>query len=181
MSTEKPSIKARLVEETKSYLIIFTYLALMFGAFTIYRRLLLAEQGIAYLHYGFALIEALILAKVILIGRIFGLGNRFRDRAPIVSTLYKTLCFSVFVFAFCVLEHVVEGLAHHENFAAIRHHFLDVGIWEILARVIIMFTAFIPLFAFWEIGRLIGEESMAKLLFTRRPTPLHEPAEQARS
>jgi hypothetical protein len=46
----------------------------------VYRRLTLAEFGLTYLHYGFAFIEALIIAKVILIGDAFRLGRRFEDR-----------------------------------------------------------------------------------------------------
>ena len=49
-------------------LLIVIYLALVFAAFIQYRRLLLAAHDIAYTNYGIAVIEALILGKVIMIG-----------------------------------------------------------------------------------------------------------------
>jgi hypothetical protein len=80
MEAEAPkhgSLKKRALEELKIYWIITLYLAVFLGSFTVYRRLILKEFGVAYLHYGFAFIEALIIAKVIPIGRAIGLGKRF--------------------------------------------------------------------------------------------------------
>jgi hypothetical protein len=50
------------------YWINVAYLALVFAAFTQYRRFLLAAYDITYTNYWVAVIEALILAKVIMIG-----------------------------------------------------------------------------------------------------------------
>ena len=50
------------------------------GSFAAYRRLILAESGVAYVHDGVALVEALVIAKVVLVGRIFGFSRRFEDR-----------------------------------------------------------------------------------------------------
>ena len=67
-SAKHANLKAKAVEEFKVFWIITLYLALLFGAFIAYRRLILAEFGVPYLHYGFAIIQALIIAKVIMIG-----------------------------------------------------------------------------------------------------------------
>ena len=79
-AAKHPGVKERLVEELKIFWIITLYLAVLFGSFMVYRRLILAEFGLTYLHYGFAIIEALIIAKVILIGDAFRLGRRFEER-----------------------------------------------------------------------------------------------------
>jgi len=70
-------LKEKAIEEFKAYWIITLYLAVFFSALTNYRRLVLAEYGVTYIHFGFALIEAMIIAKVILIGQALGLGRRF--------------------------------------------------------------------------------------------------------
>ena len=106
------SLKERATEEFKLFWVIALYLCVFLGSFTIYRRLIIAETGAAYLHYGIALIEALVIAKVILIGKMFGFSRRFEDRPLIVPVLYKSFLFGMLVFVFGVIEHLVEGWLH---------------------------------------------------------------------
>ena len=165
MGEKKTGLKARLVEETKTYLFLFVYLAVLFVAFATYRMLLSAEYRVAYFRYGYALVEALVLAKVILLGRMLRVGERF-GRAPlIVPTVYKTLCFSAFVLVFTILEHLLTGLLRGEDFQAVVAKILSRGIWEILAHVLVLFMALGPLFAIWETGRLLGEGRLFALFF----------------
>jgi len=72
--------------------------------------LVLAEYQITYVRYGLSVLEALVLAKVILIGDVLRLGRRFEDKPLIVPTLYKTVVFTLWVAAFSFLEHTIEGL-----------------------------------------------------------------------
>ena len=57
MQSEKKAagLKEKAIEELKVCWVIAVFLALMFGAFTTYRRLILTEFGITYVHYGIAL------------------------------------------------------------------------------------------------------------------------------
>ena len=157
-----------VIEEIKQLAGIFLFLFLFLGAFAAYRRLVLEEHGIAYAQYGFAAVEALVLAKVLLIGRMMHLGRRFQDQPLVVSTLYQTLVFSLFVLAFSVLEHIVLGLAHGEGVAASVRAVASAGKLEILARVVVILIALIPFFALSEIDRVLGEGSLAALFFRRR-------------
>src|SRR5262245_10602514 len=92
----KSNWKHRLAQEFVSYWINFSYLPVFFGAFTSYRRIVLAEYQISYLHYGIAVIESLILAKVILLGDALGLGGNVKSKPLIYPTLRKAFVFSVF-------------------------------------------------------------------------------------
>ena len=169
-SPKRESLKQRALQEFKIYWIITLYLALFLGSFTIYRRLILQEFGFAYLNYGFALIEALIIAKVILIGRAVGLGKRF-ERGPLfLSALYKAIVFGVLVFLFGIVEHVVEGLFHKKDWASILHGLTELGMYELLARIVMLVVAFVPFFAFWEVGRVLGSEKLSTLFFSRHAT-----------
>ena len=67
-------LKQRAIEKLKEFWITSLYLFIFLGAFTVCRRMVLAEFGVTYLHYGVALIEALVIAKVVLIGRAVGLA-----------------------------------------------------------------------------------------------------------
>jgi hypothetical protein len=164
----RAALKEKAVEELKVFWIITLYLALLFGAFMVYRRLILAEFGVPYLHYGFAIIEALIIAKVIMIGDAFKLGRRFEDRPLVFSVAYKSALFAVFVMLFGVLEHVIEGLFHKQDANAILHGMIEIGMYELLARVVMLFMAFIPFFAFWELGRVLGPHKLSALFFSGR-------------
>jgi len=167
MAAEKTGIRARLVSETKTMMFLFGYLAWLFVAFTTYRRLILAEYEISYFEYGASLIEALLLAKVITIGRFLRIGERFRNRALIVPTVYKALCFGVFAIAFFVLEHVLDGWWHGKTTALILDEMIAQSAWEIMARVLVLFVALVPLFAVWETGRALGQADLFDLFFRR--------------
>ena len=67
--------KKKVVHELIEYWINFGYLAFFLVAFTWYRRLILAEYQVQYTNYWFPLIEAAVLAKVIMVGDLLRLGR----------------------------------------------------------------------------------------------------------
>jgi hypothetical protein len=161
-------LKAKALEEFRVFWAIAIYLALMFSAFTWYRRFILSESGISYVHYGVAVIEALILAKVILVGQALRLGRQLEESRLIYSVLFKSVVFGVFVALFTVLEHVITGLVHHETWTHIVHQILSVGRDEALARSVILSVTFIPFFAWWEADRALGGGKLFALFFYKR-------------
>jgi hypothetical protein len=160
--------KARAIEELKVFWIIALYLWLFLGSFTVYRRLILAETGTTYLHYGIALIEALVIAKVILIGRLFGFTRRFEDKPLIVPVLYKSILFGLLVILFGVIEHLVEGWFHGEGTVGSLRDAGGLGTYELGARVLVLIVAFVPFFAFGEIVRVLGARELAAMYFSKR-------------
>jgi len=102
-------------------------------------------------HYAAALIEAAVIAKVMLIGQIAGLGKRFESEPLIVTVPVKALLYALLVALFGLLEHIIEGVVHGKDWAGIVHAFLSIGIYEILARTLMVIFTFIPFFALWEL------------------------------
>ncbi len=162
----KDNFKQRAIDELKAFWLIVIYLWLFLGSFTVYRRLVLAESGELYLHYGIAIIEALIIAKVILIGRLFGFSRHFEERPLIVPVLYKATLFGILVMLFGVAEHLVKGWVHKETLALILNGMIAVGGHELVARMLMLTVAFIPFFAFGELGRVIGTQKLLALFFS---------------
>jgi hypothetical protein len=162
----KVRLKQRVIEEFKLFWIIALYLWVFLGSFTVYRRLIIDETGAAYLHYGIALIEALVVAKVILIGKMLGLGHRFEDKPLIVPVLYKTILFSILVLLFGVIERLIEGWFNKQGFLGGLREIGDVGTYELAARVLILIVAFVPFFAFAEIGRVLGADWLGAMFFS---------------
>ena len=164
---KKAAVKQKVIRELIDYWVTFLYLVLFFGTFAWYRRFILAEYGIPYLHYGAAVIEALILAKVILIGDALNLAHGLEEKPLFIRTLYKTVVFTLFVGVFGVLEHTIGALLHGKGWAGGFEELKGEGLYELLARCLVTFFAFIPFFAFKELERLLGEGSIRKLFFRK--------------
>ncbi len=154
---KKAGWKQKAVHEITEYLINFIYLAGFFGLFTWYTRLILAEYQISYLNYSFSVIQALVLAKIIMIGDVLRLGRGLQGRPLIFTTLYNTVVFSVWVWLFHVLEYMVGGLLRGKGLMGGLEEITGRGKYELLARCMVVFFAFIPFFAFRELGRVLGE------------------------
>jgi hypothetical protein len=168
---KKGDLKKKIVHELGEYLIIVCYLTLVFAAFTQYRRILLSAYGIDYMNYGVAVIEALILGKVIMIGDILHLGRGFEQQPLIYPTLLKTSVFTVFVAVFTLIEHAVKGLWQGTGAMGGLIHFFEKGPYEFLANSLVVFVAFIPFFAFKELQRVFGVEKLRALFFKKRADP----------
>ncbi len=166
-SEKKTHLKEKAAEEFRLFWMIAAYLAAFFMAFLTYRRLISREYGISSFHYGYALIEAAIIAKVILIGKAMGLGQKDLRRALAFKVLRSSLVYGALVAGFAVLEHVVEGMVHGKTLLASLEAFRDTGIYEIVGRGLILFVAFIPFFAFWELGSLTGETKLFDYFFKK--------------
>src|SRR6516162_3709989 len=163
----KAGIRERFIHEMKRYLAMVIFLFFFFGAFTVYRRLLLASYEIDYVDFGWALIKALVLGKVILIGELLHVGERFEERPLIISTVWKTLMFGLLIVAFAVLERLVGAWIHHRPLSE-EFNFTGPDGYELLARIPLQIVALVPLFAFRELGRVLGEERL-EALFLRGP------------
>ena len=162
------SLKNKIFHEMAEYWTIFFYLALIFAVFTQYRRWVLAAHDITYTNYWVAVIKGLILSKVVMIGDVIRLGRRLDHKPLIYSTLLKTVVFSLFVWAFTLIEHVAKGLLKGEGLTGDLAEFLRKGHHELLAGTLILFVALIPFFAFRELGRVLGRGKVWDLFFVRR-------------
>jgi hypothetical protein len=169
-SSEKKrgNLKEKVYHEFVEYWIYVCYLALVFAAFTWHRRFILAAHDITYTNYWFAVIEALILAKVIMIGDLIRLGRGLEQKPLIFSTLYKTLVFIFFVAIFTIAENVIVGFWKGEGLPDSFVDFFGKGHYEALANCIMAFIAFFPFFGVRELGRVLGRDKIQALFFQKR-------------
>jgi hypothetical protein len=160
--------KEIIAHEMAVYWVNVLYLSLVFAAFTQYRRLLLAAHDINYTNYWIAVIEALILAKVIMIGDALHLARGLDEKPLIFPTVYKTFVFSFFVGVFTVVEYAIKGVWQGKGLAGGVADFVDKGLHELLAGCLVIFVALLPFFAVKELARVIGVENMRNLFFRRK-------------
>jgi len=164
----KPTFKQKAAHELSELAIITGYLAFFFCSLAAYTSLLLDKYHIPYFAYGAACLNALIVAKVILIGEYAHLGVKHEDKPLAYSVIYKALVYGLLVFAFHLLEEVVKRLIHGKGLGGA---FSDFRIDELLTRSLVIFGTFLPLFAFRELARVIGPDKFRALFFRRRTEP----------
>jgi hypothetical protein len=166
---EKPSgWKEKIIHEMTEYWLNFVFLGFVFFIMTLYRRLLMAEYHIAYLNYGFAAIQAAVLAKVIMLAEVARVGTKHEDKPLIIPTLHKTVAFALWVVGFKVLESMIEGLVHGKGVSGGFEELISKGWFELLANALIVIAAFFPFFAIKQLGRALGRETLVDLFFRGR-------------
>jgi hypothetical protein len=158
----------RFVIEMRKFAVIASFLFFFFGAFSTYRRLILAQYQIDYFVYGYSLIESLVLAKVVLLGDLLHLGDRFRGKPLIIPTVYRTFVFAILVLVFTVLEEVAKGVLHGEGATTVLARLAAMNRAEIAAKILIVFIVFIPMFAIWQIANVFGPGKLFELFFEQR-------------
>ena len=160
--------KEKVRHEFIEYWINVVYLMLVFAAFTEYRRLILASHDITYTNYGVAVIEALVLGKVIMIGDALHMGRGLETKPLIYPTLYKTVVFTIFVGIFKIIEHAIIVLWNGGAVTEVVVEISEQWLLEVVANSLVVFVAFIPFFAVKEIGRVLGKEKVRRLFFRKR-------------
>ena len=168
LDKKKGKVKEKIVHEVVEYWINVFYLATVFAAFTQYRRFVLAAHDITYTNYWVAVMEALILAKVISIGGVLRLGRGLEQKPLIYPTLYKTVVFTLFVGAFTLIEHTITGLWKGKGLMGGLEEYFAKGPYEFLAGCLIFLVVLIPFFGVKELGRVFGEDKLKNLFFRRR-------------
>jgi hypothetical protein len=159
----KRNLKERAVGELEKYAVIVVYLWLLFALFSLHTRQVLQQHGmISVWQHGFALVNALIFGKIVLIAQALEVGKSLERRALLWIVLGKSLIFAILLIAF----HVVEG--------AIRAWFesqpLSAGLTDfggtlpaLMTYAAIFCVVLIPFFAFQETARILGSSALRDL------------------
>jgi len=161
------NVKQKVVHEFREMVVIFLYLFVWFGLFTIHESIVLEQHHIGFTPYGLAAVNALVLAKVMLVAQDLHLGHRFEDRPLVYPVLIKSLLFAIVFICFHVVEHVIVGLWYGKGILQSMPGFGGGGIDGVIMVGVLMSVALIPFFAFTEIGRVFGPAALQTLIFKR--------------
>jgi hypothetical protein len=145
-------------------LVLSGYLAFFFCALTTYKMFLLSQYEIDEWSYGFALINALVITKVIMLGQYAKLGTRYEGRSIFFSAMWKSFIYSLLVFAFHIAEEIIKRIIHG---ASVEKASRAIRFEEFGARAVIVFCTFIPLFIFLELRRVMGDDAFGSLFFEK--------------
>jgi len=169
MGISSRTLKQIAYQQLKEFLAITLYLWAVFGLLVMFKSVILAEKHIPFAYHGFAIINALALAKVMLTAKDLHLGDRF-DEAPLIyPTLLKSALFTAVLACFKVLEEAAVGLYHGKSF---QQSISDLGggtLNGILVLTLLLFAMLIPFVGYGELQRILGEGKLERLFFYPRP------------
>lgn len=161
-----PARPSKLKTELIKLFWTFLYLFTLFGMLVLFRSVILKEHGINDWKYGVAALNALIFAKVILIGDWLKIGSRTDSQPMLFSVLAKSAAFAALFIVFHFVEAGIEGLFHGKTIADMAR--ADARVLDIAAVAAVIFmVALIPFFFFREVTRALGPARVRTLLLER--------------
>ena len=168
MTNSKPNPKARTLHEFARFATMFAYLWAMFGLFQIHQYVVLAQQHIPFTQFGVAFLNALVLAKVMLVADDLRLGE-WRGRRPLIyPVLLRSALFAVVFIVFDIVEKTLIGVFHGKAVAESIETPGRDGILGVILVAIIIAVALVPFFAFVEVGRLMDPGELTRILLYPR-------------
>jgi hypothetical protein len=180
---EKSSWRARLIEELRSFLIIFSYLWLVFFVFLVHEWTVLASHHIGFRFYGLAVVNALVLSKIMLIAEGLHFADRLKDKPLIYPIAFKSIAFSLLLVVAYIVEEIAVGLFHGKTATESFPEIGGGGVVGVLTTGAIMGVALVPFFSFREIARVIGEAKFRAMMLgppsekhgsaSAEPQPVH--------
>ena len=175
-SKHTPSVKERLGEELRHYLIVSAYLYVCFGAIQLFKTAVLRDAGVEYLPLGFAAAKALILGKFLLIGEAARVGSRLAARTLLQRIVQRVLLLLLLLVVLVVIEELIVGWMHGrppvETLTDYGHR-----LPEVLATVLLVLLILVPLVAVTELPAM-GPRALRGLLLAP-PAPAGEAAHRA--
>jgi hypothetical protein len=159
----KKSLKERAVSELEKYAVISAYLWVLFALFGLHRQLV-QGHGVSAWQQGFAIINALVFGKVMLIGEAFELGKARSNQALAWVVLRKSLIFALLLIAFHCLEEAIRAWFKELPLSdAVTS--LGGSLGGVAAYGAIFFVVLIPFYALQETGHVLGSAALWNLLF----------------
>ena len=157
-----------MAHELKEYAGISLYFYVCFGAILLYKESVLEAHDLSYAPYGLAAAKALILGKFMLIGQAIHLGERFRHKPLIHVVLYKSVIFLIVLVALSFVEEIIVGAIHDRTVIQTISEIAG-GRWlEIAATCALLWLILLPYFGFRQIGEVLGEGQLRRMLFDKR-------------
>lgn len=168
MHEEKSGWKKRALDELRKLSITVIYIWVLLSVFTLHREIVLAKYHINYsAKFGFAFINAVILAKFMWLGEILHAGKKAAGKALLYSMLWNSALFTVILMVCHLLEEALVKVRHGQSFAAsFSETVADPR--DVFATMLLMFVVLIPFFFAKGLIEILGKDEIKRLLLKRR-------------
>lgn len=163
MHVDKAALAARAREEMLRFLGIFLYLFTILGLFELHSFLVLRQNNLPFVSWGFAVVNALVLGKVMLVAETLELGRGLARNRLIVAVLLRSVLFAIL---FLLFDSVEKSLVHMLKSGSAQLHFPVSGqsFLATLILAVILAVALVPFFLFTEFSRVLGADRVRALL-----------------
>jgi hypothetical protein len=167
----RPSVREKAIEELTEFIVLTGYLYICFAAVIYFKAAVLQAQGIAYAPLGLAIIKAALCAKFMLMGRVFHLGEQFKNLPLIVPTLHRSFVFLLLLIVLTFMEEIIVGAIHGRTVTDSISEIAGGTFRQMIATILIVFLILFPYFAFRSLGTIVGDKTLVRLFFERRRSP----------
>jgi len=157
----------RLKEELWKYALISAYLWICFAVLTLFKAAILESESIVWAPLGFAIVQALVLGKFLLIGDALKVGRRDEHHPLAKRIAWRSLALLGILVVFKALEEIIVGLVHGKGVGALLEEAAAQPLWVHLAPVGVMLLIMIPMITAAEIHRILGAERFRASLLGR--------------
>jgi hypothetical protein len=152
---------------------VLVYLWVFLTMFELHEGIVLSRHNIPY-NYAeglvFALVNAWILAKFVVIGEGLGIGRRWHSKPLWQSILVKSAAFGIILMGCHLAEKALSRMWRAKSFAA------GVPVWSVnavtdgLTLMLLIFIVLIPFFTAREFRRILGKDLLQAALLRRENT-----------
>jgi hypothetical protein len=169
-AAQHPSLPDRLKHEAQRGLILFLYLWALLGLFVLNEDVVNRESGHTIALQGFAFLNALVFAKVMLVTEHMNVSGWLSSRARVFTIVFEAaFCTSLFLIVHS-LERIMIGYLRGESLSARMPSIGGGGFWGVSVVALILFVSLLPFFTFKTVAGTIGGDRSRAILF-RRPEP----------
>src|SRR5215213_3818132 len=102
----------------REFALLAAYLYITLGAVILMKTAVLHTVGIEFALWGIAVVKAAVLAKFMLLGHAFKIGERNTTSPLIWPTMHMAFAFLVLLIIMTIIEEAVVGLFHNQSIAA---------------------------------------------------------------
>ena len=120
---------------------------------SIHKSFILSQRHLNYGEHAFAIINAFVFAKVLLVADHFKLGTRFGEKPLIYPVLHKSFLFTVVLIGFHVIEIALVGLWRGSRIAS---SLFAEGLGNLKSIVSVGMMSFVLLLPFFLFKNLDG-------------------------
>ncbi|MBA1156828.1 hypothetical protein [Microvirga mediterraneensis] len=159
--------RQKTVGGLKRFGVIFLYFWGLLAISSLHKSLILEESGLPY-RQSFAVVNALVLAKILFVAEELKVGERYEREPLIYAMVFKAAIYSVLLAACEIFESLAIGYFRGR---ALAECLADVGggtPFGILTTTLLLFVALLPFFGFRELCAVVGEPELHRLLFVKR-------------
>jgi hypothetical protein len=164
MPEEKPGWKKRVLAELRKLSITVIYIWVLLSVFALHREIVLRSYHFSYsTKFGFAFLNAVILAKFMWLGEILHAGKKAAGKVLLHSTLWNAALFTVILTVCHLLEEALVKVWHGNSLAASASEAV-ADPRDIFATLLLVFVVLLPFFFAKGMIEILGKDEIKRLL-----------------